>query len=171
MVNFHHICRLCGHSRPQASPTHGYRALIQHSSQQNRPNNRHIWPTTNICCAFLYISTTNTCGLVRRSIHIWLVTYRAPPYLPNLIDNLHISDSLRLLNLNVIFFFFSGGAPPYLSHLTRVQVGGNDCPQPLVIPQPLVMNGEGSQLVILIRSTEIKTCITLNGSWLVIFQF
>ena len=95
------------------------------------------------------------------SIHIGLVTYRAPPYLPNLIDNLPISDSLRLLNLNVIFFFFSGGAPPYLSHLTRVQVGGNDCPQPLVIPQPLVMNGEGSQLVILIRSTEIKTC---NGS-------
>ena len=109
MVNFHHICRLCGHSRPQASPTHGYRALIQHSSQQNRSNNRHIWPKTNICCAFLYISTTNTCGLVRRSIHIWLVTYRAPPYLPNLIDNLPISDSLRLLNLNVIFFFFQAG--------------------------------------------------------------
>ena len=37
----------------------------------------------------------------------------------------------------------SDGAPPYLQYLTLVQVEGNDYPQPLVIPLPLVMNGEG----------------------------
>ena len=41
VVNFHHTCRLYGYSRPQPSPTHEYKALIQYSSQQNSSNNRH----------------------------------------------------------------------------------------------------------------------------------
>ena len=42
-----------------------------------------------------------------------------------------------------MFVLLSDGAPPYLQYLTLVQVEGNDYPQPLVIPPPLVMKGEG----------------------------